>query len=340
MLNNISDKISVIVPAYNIEAYLERCVNSILNQTYPNLEVIVVDDGSKDNTAKVAESLAKKDSRVKVISKANGGVTIARLTGVNEATGDWIGFVDGDDQIDSDMYERLLSNAKEHNADISHCGYKMVFPKGKIDYYYNTGKLVTQDNITGLKDLLRGDFVEPGLWNKIYKRGFFKEIISEQKLDTSIKINEDLLMNYLLFCKADKAVYEDFCPYHYMLREGSAATSKINENKLKDPLKVLKIIKNDCQHNPDLLNIINVRISANLISASTMSLKKNPELIKPYRKQARKELRQLKKDILKGNCSKQRKIATVWVSVWPWSYGFVHSVYAKISGVDKKYEVK
>lgn len=339
MLSDYSDKISVIVPVYNIEKYLERCIDSLLAQTYKNIEVVVVDDGSKDNSLNVAYKAADKDSRVKVVSKVNEGVTKARLTGVSAATGDWIGFVDGDDFVDPEMFETLLSNAKKYDADISHCGYKMVFPS-RIDYYYNTGKLVEQDNLKGLEDLLCGSFIDPGLWNKLYKSKLCKELVKSNRMDMSIKINEDLLMNYYLFSMSSKSVYEDKCFYHYILRKGSAATSSINENKLSDPLKVLEIIKADCKDKEELLNIVNARISANLISTSTMKLSVNPALVKHYRDKARKELRVLRPVIMHGNYGFKRKFLVLWVSVWPWSYSATHTLYSKIRGLDKKYEVK
>lgn len=339
MLNNFTDKISVIVPAYNIADYLPRCLDSILGQTYKNIEIIVVNDGSKDNTEEVIKEYAQKDGRVKLISKVNEGVTKARLTGVKAATGEWIGFVDGDDLIEPEMYETLLTNAKEYNADISHCGYKMVFPS-RVDYYYNTGKLVEQDNETGLKDLLRGAFVEPGLCSKLYRKSLCDAFLKDSKMDLSIKITEDLLMNYYLFKQSDKSVFSDKCFYSYILRKGSAATSKINENKLRDPHRVLKIIKNDCAQNEMLQRIINSRLCANLISTATMSAGANPQLIKPYKKNTRKELRSLLPVILKGSYSAKKKFLTFWVAVWPWSYGAVHWLYAKVTGVDKKYEVK
>ena len=160
-------KISIVVPVYNLQEELPRCLNSILAQSYDNLEVIVVDDGSSDGSRKVICEYSKRDSRIVSLFKENGGVTNARLAGVEIATGDYIGFVDGDDEIESDMYELLINNALKYSADISHCGYQMVFPS-RVEYYYNTGRIVQQDKITGLKDLLSGSFVEPGLWNKLY----------------------------------------------------------------------------------------------------------------------------------------------------------------------------
>ena len=338
MWNDFTHKISIVVPAYNIAEYLPRCLESILAQTYKNIEVIVVNDGSKDNTEDVIKEYCQKDSRIKLISKINEGVTKARLTGIKAATGQWLGFVDGDDFIEPEMYETLLSNALKYEADISHCGYQMVFPS-RVDYYHNTGRFDIQSKAIGVRDLLKGDIVEPGLVNKLYRSSLFDKIVKEEKMDLSIRINEDLLMNYYLFSCSQNAVFYDKCFYHYILRKGSAATSSVNENKLRDPLKVLNLIKSDCTDNEELQRILNVRISANLIATATISTKQNPNLIKPYKKNARKELRKLLPELLKGNYSLKRKILAFWVAVWPWSYGAVHYLYAKITGVDKKYEV-
>ena len=137
-------KISIIVPIYNIEKYLPRCLDSILAQTYKNLEVILVDDGSVDNSGMIADKYARNDQRINVIHQVNKGVSAARNAGLDLATGDYIGFVDGDDYIEKDMYERLLFNAIKYKADISHCGYQMVFPN-RVDYYYDTKEIRIQN---------------------------------------------------------------------------------------------------------------------------------------------------------------------------------------------------
>ena len=230
------DRISVVVPAYNLAQWLPRCLDSILNQTHGNLEVIVVDDGSRDDTHRVALEYARKDSRVKAISKENGGVTSARLRGVQEATGKWIGFVDGDDVLEPDMYARLLWNAHAHDADISHCGYQRNFSSGSVEYHYNSGQIRIQDRITGLRDLLEERLIEPGLCSKLYKAELLQGL--EEKMDLTIKNNEDMLMNYYLFSEASKSVYEDICPYHYMIREDSASHRKLSEHRIYDPVRV------------------------------------------------------------------------------------------------------
>lgn len=239
------DLISIIVPVFNLENELPRCLDSILAQSYQSIEVIVVDDGSSDNSADVMRQYAEKDSRIKPVFQENGGVTSARLHGVGEASGQWIGFVDGDDKIESDMYERLLRNAAEYHADISHCGYQMCFEDGRIHYFHNTGLLAQQDKITALKELLSGSRIEPGLWNKLFHKTLFHSLLHGEAVPLDIKINEDLLMNYRLFSAAEQTVFEDWCPYHYIVRSASASRAKLNPHKIYDPIKVKEIIRQD-----------------------------------------------------------------------------------------------
>lgn len=240
-----NDLISIIVPVFNLENELPRCLDSILAQSYQSIEVIVVDDGSSDNSADVMRQYAEKDSRIKPVFQENGGVTSARLHGVREASGQWIGFVDGDDKIESDMYERLLRNAAEYHADISHCGYQMCFDDGRIHYFHNTGLLVQQDKITALKELLSGSRIEPGLWNKLFHKTLFHSLLHGEAMPLDIKINEDLLMNYRLFSETERTVFEDWCPYHYIVRGASASRAKLNLHKIYDPIRVKEIIRRD-----------------------------------------------------------------------------------------------
>ena len=139
---------SVIVPIYKIEKYLRRCIDSVLGQTFSDFELILVNDGSPDNCPAICEEYAAKDKRIRVIHKENGGVTSARLRGVVEATGEWIGFVDGDDYVEPQMYERLLDNALKYQADISHCGHQLVFPDGRVEYVHKSENLFIQDHPT------------------------------------------------------------------------------------------------------------------------------------------------------------------------------------------------
>lgn len=210
-------KISVIVPCYNIAPWLPGCLESILDQTFRELEIIVIDDGSTDETGTIIDTYAAKDERIVAIHQDNAGLVAVREKGIELATGDYIGFVDGDDTIEPDMYERLLNNALKYNADISHCGVSFVWPDGHVDEHYGTGRIVEQDNFTGVRDLLLGEQIEPSLCNKIYVR----RIARESCLDVTVLNNEDLLRNFTLFSRAKKSVYEDFCGYRYYQRTGS-----------------------------------------------------------------------------------------------------------------------
>ena len=334
----MSTLVSVVIPAYNIAPYIGRCLDSILCQSYTNLQIIVVNDGSTDNTGEIIDNYAAKDSRIVAIHKPNGGVSSARLAGIRKASGDFIGFIDGDDYAEPDMYARLVANAVKYNAHISHCGYRMVVGK-RTDYYYNTGRVVKQDNTAGLCDLISGEFIEPGLWNKLYHRELFCTILTEDIVPADIKTNEDLLMNYWLFKEAETSVFEDFCPYHYIVRKGSASSAKLNHNKLWDPLRVTEIIMADAKK--EVQPAIYRKFVRMLVGGATISTKEDPQLIKPYRTNARKLLHRHIVQIITGRqCGIKLKIMALWAAVWPASYGWVHTMHLKISGLDKIYDIE
>lgn len=328
--------ISIIIPAYNIEDYIGTCLDSLLKQTYKNLEIIVVDDGSSDNTGKIIDEYTVKYENIKVIHKKNAGVSAARNSGIDIASGHYIGFVDGDDIVDDNMFEILINNAIEYNADISHCGYKMVFPS-RIDYYHNTEVLVEQDNELGLKDLLVGNRVEPGLWNKIYKKELFEDI----RINENIKINEDLLANYYLFKKSSKSIFYDKCLYNYVLRKNSASTSKININKIIDPIKVRKEIIEDIEQGSDLYNIAYEKYIMCLIGVCrNTQIRKNKDY-KKYIDESKKTLKNELKNIIKNKfVSSKTKLMVIGNLYLSNVFYLIDDIHAMISGSRKKYEVK
>lgn len=323
--------VSIIVPAYNIEQYIEQSLRSICEQTYRNLEIIVVDDGSTDETGKIIDEAAAKDSRIIPIHKKNAGVSAARNTGLAIAKGEYIGFVDGDDFVDKDMYELLVRNAIKYDADISHCGYQMVFPD-RVDYYYNTGELRIQDQYQGVYDLIKADKVEPGLCNKIYRNS----IVSSKQLDEIIKINEDLLFNYHLFKSAKKSVFEDVPKYSYMVRRGSASTSGINRNKIEDPVLVIeKMMK---EETGEILQLLKKRYVYLLEKISVLVLE-DPELLK-YQKQKRGELKKILKQGLEEEYYSKKDVLQLKLAVKnPMAYRCVHGIYALATGSRNKYRI-
>lgn len=202
--------VSVIIPVYNVESYLERCVRSVLNQSYQNLEIILVDDGSPDNCPALCEAYAKEDSRVKVIHKQNGGLSDARNAGIDIALGDYILFVDSDDWIESDMIELLLKNALQYDADISECSYTNVYNDYSKPETGNSGIIIEADSLTALEGMLDWKYFLPVVWNKLYR----KEIFNHIRYPVG-KVHEDEFTTYRCYLAAEKIVYMDTYKYYY-----------------------------------------------------------------------------------------------------------------------------
>lgn len=326
----MAEKISVIVPAYNGAPWLERCLDSLLAQTHENMEIVVVNDGSTDDTGAVLDACAGKDSRIKAIHKENGGVTSARLRGLAEATGGWIGFVDGDDVVEPQMYARLLENAHAYSADISHCGQQVVFPDGRISVVSSSGALRLQDHLTGLKDLLDGGLIESGLCTKLYRKELFEGL--EAWMDLSVKNNEDLLMNFYLFGRAEKAVFEAVCPYHYILREGSASYNRPPLLRIiGDQIKVRKIILAGCGE--ELKDDARQALLRNgLFLYGWLSMFPQQEY-DDSRKMVRQLLMENKAHF--GILSKRNKVLAHLICTAPWAFSLAYSLYVRLRGQEE-----
>lgn len=227
-----NELISVVVPVYNVEEYLEKCVNSIINQTYKNIEIILVDDGSKDNSGKMCDKLSQKDERIKVIHKKNGGLSDARNAGIKIANGDYIGFVDSDDYIEEDMFETLYKLIKENNSDISIVSFNEIY-NGKLIGVKNSKKLEKFTKIEALKELLIDNKIQSYAWNKLFKRKLFTNI----EFPTN-KNFEDIATTLLLFEKANKVVLLEEPKYNYVRRDNSIVGVK-NYKTYKDYLDVI-----------------------------------------------------------------------------------------------------
>ena len=324
-------KISIVIPVYNLENCIKSSLDSVFAQTYKNIEVIAVDDGSTDLTPAVLDAYALKETRLKVIHKLNEGVSKARLTGIKAASGEFIGFVDGDDKIDPDMYERLVKNALGYGADISHCGYRRLNPDGTVSYYYNTGDVIVQNNEQGLYDLLEGARIEPSLCNKVFRASLFLNVTDNPEMDFSLKNNEDLLMNYFLFKSSEKSVFEDFCPYQYIVRSNSASKGAVSVNKLSDPIKAAKIIYDNSKNNPALLSISARLYAVKLIAAATHKKTADPGVRKAV-ESARKELKSFYPEYKSINGIGKTDIQKArFAALSPRLYSLVHKLYSIIN---------
>lgn len=322
--------ISIIIPVYNNELYVGQCVQSILQQSYKNIEIVAVDDGSTDGSLQVLNSIADKEKRLLVIHQKNKGVTKARLTGVSASHGDWIGFVDSDDIVDERMYEHLLNNANKNSSDISHCGYQIIFENEDTRYYYNTGVLLQFGHQEALAALLKGNLFEPSLCNKLFRRQLFQQELIEKMMLQPFKNYEDLLMNYYLFCQAHSSVFEDICLYHYRKRDNSASRGELTVNKLYDPLLVLKTIRSDLK-DQELITLIDCRIVNMLIEIVIRDIGKQKDSLFYYQNSAKEELRQFASTSQFRDINKKLKGKVMLALYTPKIYRYLHRLYRQIN---------
>ncbi len=235
-------KISIVVPVYNVEKYLDTCVTSVLEQTFQDFEIILVDDGSPDCSGEMCDDWAKKDARIRVIHKENGGLSDARNAGINAAQGEYIGLVDSDDYIAPDMYEMLYNNITKEQADVAVCTiyscYKdVVHPYGDGSYRVMSGM-----EMLGLS--LEGEKVVISACPKLYR----KEVLINTPFSVG-KLYEDALILGELFSKVEKVVVEFLPKYYYVHHEGTITTTTYKSAK-KDYIRAyeknLKIVQDHC----------------------------------------------------------------------------------------------
>ncbi len=214
----MQDLLSIIIPVYKVEKYLPRCVDSVLNQSYSNLEIILVDDGSPDGCPEICDDYCGKDARIRVLHKENGGLSDARNRGIEIARGKYIGFVDSDDYIHQDMYMNLWMNIKREEADIAVCGICKVYgekPAGDISFENEAAVYTGRGAVKNIFDakLYLSSVVA---WNKLYKRELFHAVRYPEG-----KIHEDEFTTYKLFWESAKVVYISGKYYYYYQRDDS-----------------------------------------------------------------------------------------------------------------------
>lgn len=208
--------ISVIVPVFKVEQYLDRCVESIVNQTYKNLEIILVDDGSPDNCPQMCDAWAEKDNRIKVIHKPNGGLSDARNAGMAVAVGEYIAFTDSDDWVDSRYIELLYCGIKQCGATLSACGVSEVYSMDKCKDIVENVDVSCWDAEGALSTLLRGQTFKAVAWNKLYHRSLLEGMTFPVG-----KLHEDEFFTYLVIDKCEKLAFVNCDLYYYFQRENS-----------------------------------------------------------------------------------------------------------------------
>ena len=250
--------ISVIVPVYNVELYLERCSDSIIGQTYKNLEIILVDDGSTDKSGKICDIYENKDSRVRVLHKCNGGLSSARNKGLELATGEYIGFVDSDDYIALDMYERFYSFILE-DVDLVCCGIVRIDKKGHKTMTGHAKGTICLNNKQSVKELLMRRYLAFSACDKLYKR----KIIGEIRFPDN-RVCEDLPFTYNVVKRCKKVVNIGSCKYFYSYRSDSISRKPFYGRRIdyvlfaRDILRDVVIKYPSLKREAEFLYIINI----------------------------------------------------------------------------------
>jgi glycosyltransferase involved in cell wall biosynthesis len=229
--------ISIIVPIYNVEAFLPKCLDSILAQSFSDFEAILVDDGSTDRSGNICDMYAKKDCRLVVLHKRNGGQSSARNAALDIAKGEYIGFVDSDDYISSDMYHFLYKTIIEYDADLSICSFLKVSADGKPEQKKVSAikKLMYKEE--AIRNLLGRRYIDNYIWDKLYKKKLFNDIRFPEN-----QLFEDIAIMYRIFDKCGKVIFINEPKYFYVQRQGSSVNCSFNAKKLKFVEECKKIL--------------------------------------------------------------------------------------------------
>ena len=225
--------LSVIVPIYNVKDYLKECLDSIISQTYKNIEIILVDDGSYNGEAEICDRYAAIDNRIKVIHKQNEGLVAARKSGLEATTAEYVAFVDGDDYIEPDYYERMMAKLSSSDADLVATGIQKIYPNGKLEIlnqpiedgeYYGDSLDWLLENMNSLNDEFYNPAIFPSTCTKIYKKNLLSEIL--ETVPNDITMGEDAAITYPYLLRCKKIVADNSaCGYIYRVSDGTMTRS-------------------------------------------------------------------------------------------------------------------
>lgn len=316
--------ISVIIPIYNKALYIEKCLEDICNQTYKDLEIICINDGSTDGSGEIVKEYVKKNSKFRYIEQENQGVSAARNRGLALARGEYISFIDCDDGLEKDMYEFLMKLMEQYDADIAHCGYRKIHLDGSNTEIGDRAICLIQNREEALECLIGGKYFTGSLCTKLYRADLFKNITFDEQL----KINEDLYVNFKVFNKAKSIIFNGATKYLYYEREEASSTRIQSEKKLLDSLKVAEYIFEESKDNQTLKYI-----AARKLFYALTNLYRNYIFCPSYTGDARKkELRNRIKEILPlcGKMSFKYRINYRFMKLFPGIYKFLYRIYDSI----------
>lgn len=285
-----NELVSIIIPIYNIEIeYLKECLDSVINQTYKNIEIILVDDGSSNEIYNKLDEIKEIDSRIRVFHKENGGVSSARNFGFHNSKGSYISFIDADDILYKDMIELLMKNIKSANAEISICGYLIRHLNKKVTYCNNTKKIRILNREDAISEFLEDNTFGVSVWNKLFRRSLIEDI----KFDENYRVNEDRLYLIKAITNSNTIIYEDVCKYEYIKRKES--TTNIVDSRKLDVIKVNNEIENILSQYKQFENILKINQVIYLIRIY------NSYMLDNRYKENKSTLKNIKKEIMNKN---------------------------------------
>lgn len=218
-------KISIVIPVHKVEPYLRKCLDSVISQTYLNMEIILIDDGSPDRCGVICDEYAKKDGRIHVIHQRNQGLSAARNVGLAIASGEYIGFVDSDDWVEPDMFEYLLENIWQYRADIAICGRREWHKGSCVDRGWHQKELLNTE--TAMRALLKNDVIQNYVWDKLWRRELFEDV----RFPVG-KTFEDIAVVDRLFTRAGRVICLPDAKYNYLIRPDSILGDASLGNKI------------------------------------------------------------------------------------------------------------
>ncbi len=267
------DLISVIVPVYNVEQYLEKCVKSILKQDYINFELFLVDDGATDSSGEMCNQFAGEDTRIKVIHKQNGGLSDARNVAIDQMKGEYVVFIDSDDYVENNYLSILYGLIKEYDVEISICNFKYISESGiLLNKAYNDGEILVLNQKEALKRLVIGRTINTSASMKMYKTSLFEGIRYPKG-----KLYEDIATTYKLFMKTDKLVYQNYSLYDYLCRTGSITKQGFTPKRLDAIENMLVMCEAIKEKYSELGDICDARIYSQYISTYSAALSGNAD---------------------------------------------------------------
>lgn len=240
--------ISVIIPIYNVESYINKCLESVTNQTYKNLEIILIDDGSTDSSGEICNKWSQKDCRINVFHTSNYGVSHARNEGLRHIHGEFVSFIDADDWIDEDMFERMVKHMVQDHCEVSVCGYKIEFENySKVIFKKDKPNTLTREKAVKLIFRFENNKVPKVISWELCDKIFSRQIVQNLNFDESIYMGEDMLFCWQALKHANRVLYIPIYAYHYVMRSQSAMHQGISSKSLS-VLKAVRMILQDTEN--------------------------------------------------------------------------------------------